>query len=536
MKINVKSDCRGMEVNEVVEKILEDRGIEDEYRFLNPSVDDMLPLTDLKNVDEAWDIICHAINDYRNIALSWDPDLDGLTSGTIMYKYLSNFGANVTNFINDGKDHGLNKNDLDKYKQYDLLIIVDSLDNTIDNYKKVQENSNIKNVIVLDHHAINPDIPYDDYVTLISSQRDYGNTELSGAGVVWKFCKYADSIERTNYADNLVDLAGAGLVGDMSSMIAPENRYIVNECLKEIKNPTIKKIVGGFGWDSKAIAFSIAPLVNASMRMNKNQIAMDAFMTNDNTTLLADLRVLKKCKEAQNQEVQDLMADIEEQIKPQLDKKMLVVMIDTEHNVSGLVGNILLDKYKRPILIVKDTGTHYVGSMRAVGVDDFMGMINESGLGKAMGHELAAGVDIPKDNLSALIEYMELVLPDVGAYEETIDADVWVNACDIDRYYIDEIQKLNKISGTGFPSIRVYLSGIQGYHVTDMSQGKHLVIELPDTALKLIQWNFKGSWDEFEEDELFDFPLEAVVQLQSGWLGKNFWLQGIIDYIGVEDS
>ena len=536
MKINVKSDCRGVEVNEVVEKILEDRGIEDEHRFLNPSVDDMLPLTDLKNVDKAWDIICHAINDYKSIALLWDTDVDGLTSGTIMYKYLSNFGAKIHNFVNNGKNHGLDINDLDKYKQYDLLIIVDSLDNTIDNYKKVQENSNIKNVIVLDHHAINPDIPYDDYVTLVSSQRDYGNTELSGAGVVWKFCKYVDSIERTNFADDLVDLAGAGILSDMMNVTVPENRYIISEGLKEIKNPTIKKMAGGFSWDSKSVLFSIAPLVNASMRMNKNQVAMNAFITDDNATLLADLRVLKKCKEEQNQEVQDIMADIEEQIKPQLDKKMLVVMIDTEHGIGGLVANVLLDKYKRPILIVKDVGTHYVGSMRAVGVDDFMAMINESGLGKAMGHELASGVDIPKENLDALIEYMELVLPDVGAYEETIDADVWVNACDIDRYYIDEIQKLNKISGIGFPSIRFYLSGIQGYHVTDMSQGKHLVIELPDTALKLIQWNFKGSWDEFEEDELFDFPLEAVVQLQSGWLGKNFWLQGIIDYIGVEDS
>ena len=91
MKINVKSDCRGVEVKDVVKQILKDRKIKNKKKFLNPSIDDMLPLTDLKNVDKAWDIICHAINDYKRIAQVADVDSDGVTSATIMYKYFITF-------------------------------------------------------------------------------------------------------------------------------------------------------------------------------------------------------------------------------------------------------------------------------------------------------------------------------------------------------------------------------------------------------------------------------------------------------------
>ena len=61
-------------------------------------------------------------------------------------------------------------------------------------------------------------------------------------------------------------------------MTVMENRYIVSKGLEKIYNPAVKKIVGGFEFNSTAIAFSIAPVVNASNRMCKNEIAMKAFL------------------------------------------------------------------------------------------------------------------------------------------------------------------------------------------------------------------------------------------------------------------
>ena len=61
-------------------------------------------------------------------------------------------------------------------------------------------------------------------------------------------------------------------------MTVRENRYIVSKGLEKIHNPTVKKIVGGFEFNSTAISFSIAPIVNASNRMEKNRIVMKAFL------------------------------------------------------------------------------------------------------------------------------------------------------------------------------------------------------------------------------------------------------------------
>ena len=57
-KLNVKSDCRGMFPQEIIEAIMESRGVKDIDEFLNPSLEKhLLPLDDLKNVEEATDII-----------------------------------------------------------------------------------------------------------------------------------------------------------------------------------------------------------------------------------------------------------------------------------------------------------------------------------------------------------------------------------------------------------------------------------------------------------------------------------------------
>ncbi len=536
MKVNIKSDCRGWDVESVTEKIFEDRGIESPEDFMTPKKEDMLPLTDLKNIEEAAQIVLSAIEGKKHIGIVADVDLDGITSCSIVYRYLKRLGADLETFINHGKLHGLHKDDLEKYKECDLLIIVDSLDATAFNYEAVQMDSSVNDVIVLDHHTVNPKVPYGKWVTLVSSQVDYANPELSGAGVCMKFVLYLDSILGVDYAEDLYDLAAAGIVGDMMNVLVPENRYIISRGLEEIHNPAIQKLNGGFGWDSKSISFSIAPAVNASMRLDKNEYSLKAFLSDDNKDVLSNVRVLKNCKEKQNEEIDEMMPDILAQADAQVDRKMIVVMIKTDNGIAGLIGNKILERYKRPIVVLKEVDDSYVGSMRAVGVEDFQALINESGLGKSFGHPLAASCEVKKKDFQKFLDYMEEILPDVGAFEETMDVDVWVDANDVDRRYIECIQELNRISGTGFPAIRFYLDGITDFEVTDMSKGKHLVINLADSDLKLIKWNFNGDWDTFTDASLFGDELEAVVQLQCGFIGRNFMLQGIVDYIGVKEG
>lgn len=523
----VLNDCRQMYEDEVFEVILKQRGIADPEHFFNPTEDDLFPLDSLYRIDEAFDRLDKAIKEDEKIAILFDTDLDGTASGAIITRYLRNFTNNIETYIDEGKQHGLIGQDIEKFFDVDLLIVVDSLDKNELQYKKLYENKT--DVIILDHHAIKESVPYDDYSILVSSQRKYSNPQLSGAGVTWKFCKYMDEQYLTDYADELADLAACGLVGDMMDMTIMENRYIVSKGLSKIYNPAIKKIVGGFEFNSTAISFSVAPIINASNRIGKNDIAMKAFIEDDNKTLLKYMRELKICRVLQNEEVDRILPEAINSCEEQKDKKMIVVFIDTDYGISGLLGNKLLERYQRPILILKNCGDTYKGSMRATGVDDFRKICNESGLAKADGHELASGIEIKKELLNEFTIYIEETLPELKD-DSTTNVDIQLDISDITRKMVDLIKKFDRISGTNSPPIKVYIDNICDYEIGNMSDYKHLTIK-PNDYLLIIKWNYNGSFEKMEDHSLVNDELRVVGTIDSGFLGRKFVLKVVCDEI-----
>lgn len=523
----VLNDCRQMYEDEVFDVILEQRGITNPEHFFNPTEDDLLPLDSLFRIEDAFRRVDKAIKEDEKISILFDTDLDGTSSGAIITRYLKNFTSNIKTYIDEGKQHGLIGQDIEKFHDVDLLIIVDSLDKDESQYKKLHESGT--DIIILDHHAIKEIIPYDKYAILVSSQRNYGNPQLSGAGVTWKFCKYMDEQYLTGYADELADLAACGLVGDMMDMTVMENRYIVSKGLSKIYNPAIKKIVGGFEFNSNAISFSVAPIINASNRIGKNDIAMKAFIEDDNKILLKYMRELKKCKELQNEEVDRILPNAIQSCEEQKDKKMIVVFINTDYGISGLLGNKLLEKYQRPILILKDCGDTYKGSMRATGVDDFRKICNESGLAKADGHELASGIEIKKELLNEFTLYIEETLSELKS-DSVVDVDIQLDISDITRKMVDLIKSIDKISGANFKPIKVYINNIYDYEIGNMSDYKHLTIK-PNDYLLIIKWNYNGSFDVMEDHSLVNDELKVVGTVDSGFLGRKFVLKVVCDEI-----
>lgn len=527
---NIHADCRNMYEDEIFNTILKNRGIKDIDHFLSPTEYDLLPLGLLPNIDIGAKRVIKAIDERQKIGVLWDTDTDGITAGTVITRYLYNFIEKdyVKTFIDCGKKHGLVKADLPRYENLDLLIIVDSLDENESNYKTLKEDYGI-DILILDHHRVKEDVSYDDFSILISSQVDYPNKALSGAGVVWKFCKYLDEEFLTNYADDLIDLAACGLVADMVDMTSMENRYIVSKGLEKINNPAIKKIVGGFEFNSGAISFSIAPIINAANRMNCNDMVMQAFLADDNKQVLLFVKELKKCKDRQNEEVARLLPDVLKQCECQLEKKVISVIIDTEYGIAGLLGNKLLEKYQRPILVLKYIGNTYSGSMRAVGVDDFQTICNTSGMAKADGHELASGIVIEKSKFSQFLNYLEDTLPKLKE-EITINVDVRLNIEDVTRKLVDLVKQIDRISGEGFKPVKIFVDGIDEYGIGQMSDYKHLVIK-PNDYLQIIKWNYNGSFDEMEDYSIMNTELKIVASLDSGFLGRKFVLKAICDVI-----
>ena len=185
--------------------------------------------------------------------------------------------------MHEGKQHGLSdcySLILDSCDLYNLVICPDSSSNDYQEHQILDEAG--VGILVLDHHLA--DHISENAVIINNQLSDYPNKELSGVGVTWQFCRYIDSILKTNYADNFIDLVALGLCADMMSLRSFETRQLITKGFKKdnIKNPFIDYMIDKNSFPlSKAdyqssdpqtactsigAAFFIVPFVNAICR------------------------------------------------------------------------------------------------------------------------------------------------------------------------------------------------------------------------------------------------------------------------------
>lgn len=541
-KWSVKRDCRGLTTNEIINAILDDRGIENAHALLNPDEEHLIPFEEMKNIDRAAKIILDGLENNKKFLVYYDTDQDGISSGTIATRWLQHNGADVIWAINKGKEHGIAKVDPAVFSDADILWIVDSIETKMYPYENAF-NFGIEQVIITDHHLVSKSMQKQmertGRITLVSSAVDYPNPALSGSATTWKLCAYMDWLELEDYSEDLVDLAACGLIADMVDVgvEALENRYICAQGFSRQINPGLKKINGSYEYNSQAVSFGIAPLVNAANRTNENEKAVKLFLSDDTKEINQLVNNLKECKEYQNYEIADIMPLLEEQAEPQMDKKVMFFFVETENEIKGLMGNKLVEKYQRPVIVLsprveidEETGEvtrdEYFGSARAVGVNNFKAYMDNTGLVGTGGHENACGVWFDRNVLEDFQNALEDALKDVEFVQE-VTVDIQIDQEQITDELIKKIKTLNRISGTGWSSISVMVSGIEDYEIGAMSGGKHLKFIADEGKLLYIKWNYSGEWE-------FDGELSAIGSLDSGFFGRTYYRQLIMSDFVVD--
>lgn len=541
----VKHDCRGMETSEIIDTILADRGVEDVSALLYPDDACLIPFEEMKNIKRASNIITKNIENAGSFFVHFDTDTDGISAGSIAVRWLKQHTDRVSYGINQGKEHGVANLDLALLKDVDVLWIVDSIETKMFPYERVL-NAGVKYIIITDHHLVSKSMQKQmertGQITLVSSAVEYPNPALSGSGTTWKLCAYMDWVDLDDYSDDLVDLACTGLVADMCDVgvESPENRYIAYKGFCNQVNPALKKINGSYEFNSQAVSFGIAPLVNASNRMNENEKAVELFLSEEPKEITKLVNELKSCKEYQNLEIADVMPELEVQAESQMDKKVMFFFIETNAEVKGLIGNKLLEKYQRPVVVLsnrikvnEDTGEvekhEFFGSARAVGVHSFKEYMDNTGIVSTGGHENACGVWFDSEVLEDFQNALEDALKDVVFVQETT-VDIQINQEQITDDLIRQLKMLNRISGQGWPQISVMVSGITDYEVGMMSGGKHLKLIADEGKLLYIKWNFNSDWDQF------DSSVSAIGTLDSGFFGRTYYRQLIMNDFKVDKS
>jgi single-stranded-DNA-specific exonuclease len=143
-----------------------------------------------------------------------DCDVDGFTSAAILYMYTRRIAPEVQIdfWLHEGKQHGLSDH-IEKLMEsnivYDLLILPDSSSSDAHYHDMLDE---IKlPCLILDHHLV--DVKLSDNAVVVNNQisPQYENKDLTGAGIVYQFCRYMDSLLKVNYSNDYIDLAALGV-------------------------------------------------------------------------------------------------------------------------------------------------------------------------------------------------------------------------------------------------------------------------------------------------------------------------------------
>lgn len=452
--------------------LLMSRGVTDIEKYINPTPDCLQHPQALKNIRIAAALYTRIVlSDNSRVLIVVDSDNDGYTSAAITYQYTKRLNNNcqVDYWLHEGKQHGL-QDHIDKLMErnesYDLIILPDSSSNDA-HYHDMLDSIGTP-CLILDHHLT--DVKLSDNAIVVNNQLspNYVNKELTGAGVVYQFCRYIDELLDHDWADDYIDLAAWGIIGDMGSMLELENRYIVKKGLSEkyIKNDFLKcllnkqaySITGNqyASWseivdaaNAISIAFYIVPMVNAMIRigtMEEKERLFLAFIDGGRmvpsgkrgakgTMERVDIESARECtnaKSKQNKIKEAAVDSLEAKIFKYdlLENKVLFVRLDDYDDfpseLNGLIAMNLSTKFKRPTIVARLNDQGYNrGSARGLNqseLKDFKQFLDDSGFFEyAQGHANAFGVSIPDNKLRSFHEFANQALANVDFGENVYD-------------------------------------------------------------------------------------------------------------------
>lgn len=197
----------------LIEQVFANRGIKPNQikSYLHTTEKDILNPELLDNIKEGTIILLKHLVAGDKIFIQIDPDVDGYTASAMLINYLNKIAPghtqqNIIYRIHDGKQHGLLLDTIPANVK--LVIAPDSSSNDFEIHASLKEKG--IDVLVLDHHEAEK---YSENACVINNQlsKNYFNKDLSGVGVVYKFCQYIDKIGGFNYANNFLDLVAVGL-------------------------------------------------------------------------------------------------------------------------------------------------------------------------------------------------------------------------------------------------------------------------------------------------------------------------------------
>lgn len=380
---------------------------EDYQEITRPSVISDIPsYENFPHIHDAIKLVNDHVNKKEKIMVYGDYDADGIMATSIIvktFKYLNyDIGYYIPSRYLDG--YGINANKAKEIvdKGYKLVITVDNGICANEAISYLKEND--VNVIVLDHHQAGEVLPNADFI-FHPTISGFGDIASSGAFVSYIFA--TGLLKR--HDKYLSTMAAISLVSDMMPLIGYNRKFLryVFSNFKKGEFLNIDLLLEDDDFNETSIGMRVAPKINAVGRVVQNQNInrlIKYFISESNQEILSYYTWINSQNETRKELTKNAKEKLDKVLKDIEISHSLIVEVDIEEGLVGLLANTLLNEYHRPCIVFTkslEDSEILKGSARAMHGFDIVNAfnyVNELTITSG-GHALAGGVSIYKKDL-----------------------------------------------------------------------------------------------------------------------------------------
>ena len=499
----------------------------------------------LGNVDEACALIHKTIAAGGRICVHGDYDVDGICATALAVTALRGLGAEVDWHLPSRfeEGYGVSRETLARLAREEcaLLLTVDCGITAVEEVAEARAAG--LEVVVTDHHRPGDTLP--DCPVVATRPSEYPFPELCGTGVVYKLLVAlgAEGLDRH------LDLVALATVADVVPLL-DENRALVTAGMRRLARtdkPGLQALMRAAGVDpaavdTGAIAFRLAPRINAAGRLGHPRAALDLLLTADKDEarrLAGELEELNRDRQAVEERIlRDAMRQVEEWPEPQQRRLGYVIAGEDWHRgVIGIVASRLVERFRRPVVLIAggEPGEEWTGSGRSIPSFDLHGALGacSSHLSRWGGHRAAAGLSISPDEVEAFAQAFAAHAAGVMIEDDlqaVTSVDAVVQGRELTLGLCEELERLEPF-GLGNPNVTLLAVGCELSELGAVGDGKHLRLAVTAAGARsgAIAFGRGSSVDRYRRQGRFDVAFRLAANRWNGTVAPQLVVREIFD-------
>jgi len=539
-------------IPEAVASLLTARGFssaEEATLFLDPRLASLRAPEEIPGITRAAERLIAAISSKERITLYGDYDVDGVSSLTILCRYLRAVGALVECFIPDraSEGYGMSVPGVARCLKETLPSLVVAVDCGTNSRAEAEQLRKAGcDLVILDHHEPDSENAAGSCDALVNPKLGNDFHYLCSAGIVFKLChamQKARPVEGLDLRDYL-DLVAVGTVADIVPLVG-ENRIFVKAGLRQLARSrwaglqALLHVSGASApYNASDIGFKIGPRINAAGRLGSAEEALSLLLTDDSgeaARIAAHLD--RQNKERQNVE-RNVTLQAEEWVASHFDPDRHASIVagrrDWHQGVVGIVASRVSRRWHRPTLIIgfdeaglgKGSGRSIEGLPLVEALGRCSGLLDAYG-----GHDMAAGLSIQESRLDELREKFETATRGLISEEDLvprlrIDAELDLGLAD--EEWLGTQERLAPF-GTSNSQPVLFSRGVSPSSPPRVLKEKHLRLELRSAGRRA-----QAIWFNADTDSLPRPPWDVAYTVnRNTWQGRD---EAQIQIVAVRSS